>query len=390
MNTTTQILIVGAGIGGLATALALQQRGFAVKVFEAAPEVRAAGAGILIAPNGFRVLQALGLEQAFLQLSRELGALDLTDSAGKPLLRSASHAVLKREFGAVPMGVLRPALYNLLLGALLPDTVQTGKKFLSFAATAETVTAHFADGTSQTGDVLLGADGIHSRVRQQLFPEVLPRYSGQTSYRGVADCPMPEMGSLAIESWGAYNRFGVLAVSQTQTYWFATEPAEAGLKDDSKATAKERLLEYAKTYALPIAEVIAATPETHLLRNDIYDLPALPHWHSGRVGLLGDAAHAPTPNYGQGGNQALEDALVLARSFTQEATHEQVFLEFTRQRKIRAEMVVAQSSQLGQMVHLPHAWQREARNTLLRLIPAWMTLQQNRRLFGKPTAWHNT
>jgi 2-polyprenyl-6-methoxyphenol hydroxylase-like FAD-dependent oxidoreductase len=383
MNTTTQILIVGAGIGGLATALALQQRGFSVKVFEAAPETRAAGAGILIAPNGFRVLQALGLEHKFLQLSRELGVLDLTDSAGKPLLRSASRAVLMREFGAVPMGVLRPALYNLLLGALLPDTVQTDKKFSSFATTAETVTAHFADGTSQTGDVLLGADGIHSRVRQQLFPDVLPRYSGQTSYRGVANCPMPEkIGSLAIECWGSHNRFGVIAVSQTQTYWFATEPALAGVKDDSKAAAKERLLEYAKTYALPIAEVIAATPETHLLRNDIYDLPALTHWHVRRVGLLGDAAHAPTPNYGQGGNQALEDALVLATAFAQEATPEQAFVEFSRQRKTRAEMVVAQSRQLGQMVHLPHAWQREARNTLLRLIPAWMTLQQNRKLFG--------
>jgi 2-polyprenyl-6-methoxyphenol hydroxylase-like FAD-dependent oxidoreductase len=379
MNT---ILMIGAGIGGLATALALQQRGFAVKVFEAAPEVRAAGAGLLLAPNGFRTLQALGLEQGFLEIARELGALALTDATGKPLFRTVDRAVLKREFGSVPMGVMRPALYHLLLNALAPDTVQTSKKFEFFSTTAETVTAHFEGGTSQTGDVLIGADGIHSRVRKQLFPEVQPRYSGQTSYRGVANCPMPEMGSLAIESWGAHNRFGVLAVSQTQTYWFATEPAEAGLKDDSKAAAKKRLLEYAKTFALPIAAMIAATPETHLLRHDIYDLPVLPSWHQGRVVLLGDAAHAPTPNFGQGGNQALEDALVLAKAFSQHATLEQACLEFERQRKTQAEMVVAQSRQFGQLVHLPHAWQRGLRNGLLRLMPAWLGLQQNRKMFG--------
>jgi 2-polyprenyl-6-methoxyphenol hydroxylase-like FAD-dependent oxidoreductase len=240
------------------------------------------------------------------------------------------------------------------------------------------VTAHFEDGTRAEGDLLIGAEGIGSTVRRQLFPHIRPRYSGQTSYRGIADIAT----SLSCEAWGDRVRVGSVPVNATQTYWYSTQPAPEHGGDASKENALRDLLAATVDFAAPLRAVIAATAPDRLLRTDIADLPPLPTWHQGRVALLGDAAHATTPNLGQGGNQALEDALALADALAAHPDHRAAFEAYQRARKPRAEMIVARSRQLGGMVHLPASWMHAARNALLRAMPASIGRRQNMTIFG--------
>jgi 2-polyprenyl-6-methoxyphenol hydroxylase-like FAD-dependent oxidoreductase len=363
-----EVLIVGGGIGGLCAALALQQRGMACRVFESVKEVRAVGAGIIVAPNVMNVLARLGLADAVRACGIELDSLLLTDEQGRPLLATPQRDELIRDYGYTLVGLLHSELYGVLLRHLPDGTVITGKTLVRFEENADGVVAHFDDGTYETGRILIGAEMIHSVVRQQMLPNIAPRYSGQTSYRGVANFSLVASGhALAREAWGSKIRLGVVAVSSTQTYWYATLPAPAGTEDPSKAAAKLHLITWAREFAHPGAAVIEATPEARFIRTDMYDLTPLPSWHNGRVVLLGDAAHAATPNLGQGGNQAIEDAWVIASAISQHSAcndYAQAFADYERIRKPKAEMIVARSRQLGGMVHLPQPWQRALRNTI--------------------------
>ncbi len=377
------VLIIGGGIGGLCMALALHQRGIACRVFESAKEVRAVGAGIILAPNGMNVLARLGLADEVRAHGVELNSLMLTDAQGRALMATPQRHELMRNFGYPMLGLLRAELYGLLLRHLPEGVLHPGKTLLKFEENADHVLAHFEDGTQATGRLLIGAEGIHSVVRRQLFPNIAARYSGQTSYRGVANFSLVESNApLARESWGAKMRLGIVAVSSAQTYWYATIPSAAGVKDATKAMAKQHLLTWAQEFARPGAEVIEATPEDRFIRTDMYDLPPLPSWHVGRVALLGDAAHATTPNLGQGGNQAIEDAYVIASAISKHADPAVAFAEYERIRKPKAEMIVARSRQLGGLVHLAQPWQRSLRNALLRRVPRAVGQKQNREIFA--------
>jgi 2-polyprenyl-6-methoxyphenol hydroxylase-like FAD-dependent oxidoreductase len=376
MNGT--VLIIGGGIGGLCTALALRAKGIAAHVYERVADIRAAGAGIILAPNGLRALDRLGLAAAAQTRGVALDGLRITDAALRPLLNTPNGAELMRDFGFGMTGLLRTELYQLLLDALPADAVTLGKTLTRFDDDGARVTAHFADGAQAHGDLLIGAEGIGSAVRRQLFPEIQPRYSGQTSYRGVAEFKT----ALSCEAWGARVRIGSVPVSATHTYWYSTQLAPAGGEDVSKDAALRTLQEAAADFAQPFQDVIAATQPERMLRTDIADLPPLPSWQRGRVALLGDAAHATTPNLGQGGNQAIEDALALADALATYTDHRAAFDAYQRARKPRAEMVTARSRQLGGMVHLPFAPLRMARNAVLRAMPTSIGRRQNAEIFG--------
>jgi 2-polyprenyl-6-methoxyphenol hydroxylase-like FAD-dependent oxidoreductase len=339
---------------------------------------RAVGAGIILAPNGLRALHRLGLAQAAQTRGVALDGLRITDARLRPLLNTPSGADLIREFGFGLTGLLRTELYQLLMDRLPADAFVGGKALTRVDDDGAHVTAHFEDGTRAEGDLLIGAEGIGSTVRRQLFPHIRPRYSGQTSYRGIADFAT----SLSCEAWGDRVRVGSVPVNATQTYWYSTQPAPEHGGDASKENALRDLLAATVDFEAPVRAVIAATAPDRLLRTDIADLPPLPTWHQGRVALLGDAAHATTPNLGQGGNQALEDALMLADALAAHPDHRAAFKAYQRARKPRAEMIVARSRQLGGMVHLPASWMRAARNALLRAMPASIGRRQNMTIFG--------
>jgi FAD-dependent urate hydroxylase len=216
------------------------------------------------------------------------------------------------------------------------------------------VTIVLASGERVRGDVLIGADGIHSVVRRGLGHPCLPRYAGYTAWRGVT---WLEQSGLAPEQpfWGVYigrgAQVGLAPMSEGRVYWFATANTEA---DGHVGPGGHRadLEQKFGTWAEPVLRILTATPEEAILRNDIVDLPPLRAWGGGCVTLLGDAAHATTPNMGQGACMALEDAVVLARSLSEAAHVSSALRRYEARRVTRTRRVVRQSWTLGRIFQL--------------------------------------
>jgi 2-polyprenyl-6-methoxyphenol hydroxylase-like FAD-dependent oxidoreductase len=220
---------------------------------------------------------------------------------------------LRSRFGEANLAVHRADLQSALLAALPRATVRLAAEFVGFAGYDAGVVARFADGSEERGDLLIGADGIDSSVRAQLFGRSAPRYAGYTAWRGIADVAdglIPEQAGLNL--WGRGSEFGLVSIGRGRFYWFATRNAPEGEAEDAEGRKRE-VLDLLRGWYEPSSTAIEATEESKILRNDIYHRDPLKRWGTGRITLLGDAAHPMTPNLGQGACQAIEDALVLAR-----------------------------------------------------------------------------
>lgn len=304
-------MIVGGGIGGLAAALALGRAGLEVVVFERAPELREVGAGISLWANATRALKWLGVyEKIRASGAAEIGG-ELRSWRGEMFSKIPADD-LRARFGEANLAVHRADLQGALFSALPPATVRLGAELTGFEQTGEGVLARFADGREERGDLLVGADGIHSSVRAQLFGRLAPRYAGYTAWRGIAEADgrLPE--GIGLNLWGRGSEFGLAGIGRGRFYWFATRNAPEG-EPESAAGRKREVLGLLSGWYEPATTAVASTDEAEILRNDIYDRDPLGSWGAGRVTLLGDAAHPMTPNLGQGACQAIEDAVVLAR-----------------------------------------------------------------------------
>ncbi|HET7230225.1 MAG TPA: FAD-dependent monooxygenase [Longimicrobium sp.] len=374
------VLIVGGGIGGLAAAIALRQRGFAPRLYEAAPELREVGAGIWVPPNAMQVLARLGLDDSVAREGAPVRTAELRDAKAGVLQRAdLSHT--QREFGHPTVAIHRGRLQRVLADAAGSDIIQTGAQCTGVEQRGERVAVRFADGGETEADVVIGADGLRSAVRESIFPGVRMRYSGQTSYRGTLAYTLPpELDGTGWEVWSAGARVGFSAIGHGEVYWYATQDAPAG-GSDAPETLRGKLDALAAAFPAPIPALIAATEVAHVTRTDIGDFAPTERWHRGRVVLLGDAAHATTPNLGQGGAQAIEDAWVLADRLAASASPEAAFAEYERIRMPKARMVVNTSWRFGKMTHLSNPLARGARNLLLRLTPASVGRRQTDALY---------
>lgn len=307
-----KFLIIGGGIGGLCVAIALRKAGFQAAVFEQAPELKEIGAGLTLWSNAIRALDKLGIGHAVRALRPELRHAALRDASGRVLMELPADAY-DRAFGAPNVPLHRADLQSILLSALPADAVHLGARCDGFTEDPAGVTARFADGGTHRGDLLVGADGLRSVVRRQIFgPEPL-RYAGYTAWRGVCRFPHDDPRLVAGETWGRGRRFGIVPLGGGRIYWFAAADAPEG-ESDGPAGAKSRLLSLFGDWHEPIRELLDATDNAGINRRDLYDRKPRLRWSSpgGRVTLLGDAAHPTTPNLGQGACQAIEDAVVLA------------------------------------------------------------------------------
>ncbi|WP_410876637.1 FAD-dependent monooxygenase [Nocardia sp. A7] len=345
-------IVVGGGIGGTAAALALVGRGWSVQVLERAPEVEEVGSGISLWSNALRALDALGLGDAVRAHGMAEVSAGIRDERGRWLSRT-DVATLRERFGA-PVMIHRARLLDILRAALPEGVVRTGISVRE--ATVDGAVVHAA-GTS-SADLVVGADGIRSVVRRAVCGEVAPRYAGYTAWRAVVDIhePLTEFG----ETWGRGARFGMAPLADGRVYCFAVYNAPENTTG-SLAEVRARF----ESWHDPIPGLLAAADPNALLHNDIYDLPALPSFTSGRIALLGDAAHAMTPNLGQGGCQALEDAVVLAGL----AGEPDGLARYDRERRTRTQMITRRSARIGTVAQLSARPLVALRNTALRLTP---------------------
>src|SRR5258706_443293 len=347
------VSIIGGGIGGLAAASALQRAGMRVTVFERNHELREVGAGLTLWANGVQVLQKLGLASEIAAVSAPLTHFECWSWRGKRL-GSMPLDSIEKAMGAANIGIHRADLLRLLAGTLVPGTVQLDAHCVGFTQEEGGVTSHFADGQHHHADVLVGADGLHSVVRTQLLGQRPPRYSGYTCWRGVASFEDVQVSpGISSETWGRGRRFGMLPIGNGRVFWYATHNCPAG-GQDQPGERKLLLHELFHDWRPPIEQLIEATDEAAILRNDIFDRKPVRHWGSERVTLLGDAAHPPTPNLGQGACQALEDALILARRLGSTRKSVVALRAYEASRMKRSAAIIEQSYRFGRIGQWEH------------------------------------
>ncbi|MDW9377869.1 NAD(P)-binding protein [Sinorhizobium meliloti] len=306
-------VIVGAGIAGLAAAQGLRLIGWDVAVYEQAEKVEPLGAGLSLSANALRALRALGLYEAVAARAQPIRRLDLLDQRGK-VLQTTDFEEFSRRYDHLAMAVLHRAdLHQGLLSKLEDGVIRTGMECVGAREAGDRIVLHFANGDAVEADFVLACDGIHSAVRKALFPAAREHFARYTCWRAISPGVPRGMDPARLsESWGAGRRFGLAAIPGDRVYWFAC--CGAGRTDDP-GLAKLDLEGVGALFAdfhEPVPEVLGRTPPDSLIWTDILDLEPMPSFTRGKVVLLGDAAHAVTPDLGQGAGLAIEDAAVLS------------------------------------------------------------------------------
>ncbi|MFJ5637291.1 FAD-dependent monooxygenase [Streptomyces goshikiensis] len=375
-------VVAGAGIGGLTAALALHRRGWRVTVCERAPGPPALGAGIVLAPNALRAFDSIGFDVTRAAGHAVPAAMGVRRTGGDWLSR-ADTAAMAARYGRPPLAVHRTALAAALTAALPDGTVRYG-----VAVTAvERVDRPEGGGPvirtpagDLTADVAIAADGLHSALRRQYFPHHPGlRHSGETAWRTVLSCEgLP--GLVAAETWGRGERFGVVPLADGRVYVYATARAPQGYAPaDLRAELRRRY----GSWHDPIPALLDRIDPAAVLRHDLYDLAVpLPRHHSGRLAWVGDAAHAMTPNLGQGGCQAIEDGVVLARLLDADDDVPAALAAYTRARHARTDAIRIRSRRAGRVAALTHPLAVAVRDLAVRATPEWAAQRAMDGLFG--------
>lgn len=305
-------IVVGGGIGGLSAAVALRRVGVPVTVFERAPRPMEHPSAIQIWVNGVVALERLGLTEAVRDRVEPVEDFEFLSLRGRRLVQIPVGELARRGGAPPPIMIRRPDLVKCLAAALPEGVVEWGADFESFDQGAHGVAARLAGGRVERGAVLIGADGIDSRIRRALFPQVRPRHAGYQYLRALTryEAIAPRKFTFVL---GRGDRFLAHDLGGGAVYWagILVNPPGTG---DPPSGRKGELLERLREFPPPTIPLIEATAEEAIYRTDIRDLRPLARWGEGRVTLLGDAAHATTPNLGRGASEAIEDAVVLAEA----------------------------------------------------------------------------
>lgn len=372
-----EISIIGGGITGLTTALALRKMGLEATVYERTPVLNEVGAGILMQPNAMHVLRWLGIADKVKESGYALDRMDISNAQLVPF-RNASPGLIRGEQGEKVVAIHRARLQSILYESLPTGVVQLGVPYQSHRAVNGGLEVDHGERKS-TATIILGADGINSKVRASLFPEATKRFSGQTCWRGIATMAIPaKIDRRGFEAWGGGYRFGFTPISEREIYWFAVAQAEEN-EGGTPFTSHAPLLDMFGSFHSLVSEIISSTPVEKIIWDDLHDLGRLGSWSQGNVCLLGDAAHATTPNMGQGAGQGIEDGYCISQALAQNPDPQQAFKEFEAGRRKKVDYVVNNSWRFGKMAH--SASGRWIMKTLMRIMPERAVKKQMEKLF---------
>ncbi|MEU2778350.1 FAD-dependent oxidoreductase [Streptomyces sp. NPDC007162] len=354
----TRILIIGGGIAGTASALALHKAGFDVEVYEAHPDTAEdIGAFLTLGSNGMRALAQIDATAEVTALGFPLTSIRLLDDRGSQtahrLMGDAHDPLL--NFRCLRRGELNAALQAKV--ARRGIAVRHSARLARLDDHHDGVTAHFTDGSTATGDLLLGADGLNSTVRRAIAPFTQPRYAGQRVFYGyTTDIPPVGESDCFTMIRGSEAAFGFASSPDGETYWFARvagDPLSAEeIAEGSPADWRTLLVPLLRKDTTPAADVVSATAE-HLTVTNATELPLGIPWRSGRALILGDAAHAASPAAGQGASMALEDAVVLAKCLRDLPDTDSALTRYESLRRERVEHNITTSGAMSRGTYAP-------------------------------------
>lgn len=362
--------IIGGGVAGLSMAIALRNLGKDFLVFEQSAQLLGIGAGFGLAANAMHAFDYLGIRENVEQLGYYTESYTILDHRGRTLIAPDTQRLSSR-YQQKNFTVHRADLHQYLLSELPSGRIRLAKRFHRFEQTADAITLFFEDGTTFRCRHLIVADGVKSGARQQLLPEATPRYAGYTCWRATISqgATVLPHGS---ETWGPEGRFGMTPLTGGRIYWYACINAPRNSDRYRKYTVSD-LLRHFGSYHQPIPEILSNTGNGDLLWNDIIDIKPLKRFAFGNIVLIGDAAHATTPNMGQGACQALEDVAVLSQEIGQAGNIQQAFKNFEKRRLKRTEYITNTSARIGRAAQLSHPVIIVIRNGLMRALPSQWT-----------------
>lgn len=377
------VLIQGAGIGGLTLAIALQQRGYKVQLVERSAGLVEVGAGIWMAANPMQVFSRLGLAEKIIEAGWIVKLLRLQDWQSGDI-QTTNMSKIAREYGFETIGLHRAVLQRVLFEQLEADSIRFGCEVKSVTQSGDQVFASLSDGSSCAAAIIVGADGFNSQMRRMAGLGGEKRYSGSSSYRAIARGAhiLPsEAEHEAYEIWAKGCRVGFSKINADDYYWYMTFDAPAG--EASSASERNHHAETLfRTYFPQWIGLLRTTRMEEILRTDISDLKPLSRWSSGRIGLIGDAAHATTPNLGQGGAMAVEDALALADAVKELGLNDTALKRFERRRRKKVDWTVSTSWSIGKICHLGNPLFRSLRNIALKKTPDSITQNHVHRIYS--------
>jgi FAD-dependent urate hydroxylase len=371
---SSRALIVGAGLGGLAAALALRAVGYEVQVFERAEDARELGFALVLAPNAMWALRELGVADEV----RARGALMVAGEMRRPsgaVLRRFDASRVAQALKEDSVCVLRPVLHGALLGALGLQAVSLGSAVTGYRLEDGGVTLQRADAPEAHGTLLIGADGVRSAIRKQLHPsEAEPRRAGLLAIRGVARNAVAQLGDLSgMQYLGRGLEAGVSRASASDVYWYLSLLAPEPPRPDTDV--RTLLDRHLPGFHPPFRALVDATPESDMRLDDLRERPPLGTWGQGPVTLLGDAAHAMLPHAGQGAAQALEDAVILARALREGVPVEAALRRYEAARIPRTRGIVALARRNARMSSIESAIGCWLRDAVVRLVPERVLLE---------------
>ena len=347
-----KVVVVGAGMGGLTTALAMQRAGYDVEVYDRVKELRPAGAGISLWSNGVKVLNRLGLGPEIAQIGGPMQQMAYYAKSGE-LLTRFSLSPLIEEVGQPPYPVSRTDLQQMLLEAVGQENVQLNKRCVEIEQTETGATAIFEDGHRAAADLVVGADGTHSIIRTHVLGHKPERsYVGYVNWNGL----VPASEAIApLDSWDIYvgngQRASVMPVGGDRFYFFFDVPLPKGTERNPEHF-KQELSEHFKGWANPVQNLIQQLDPEKTNRVEIHDIEPLETLVKGKVALIGDAAHSTSPDLGQGGCQAMEDAWTLANCLlTTNLSVEDAIARYEASRKERVAGIVLGARKRSNMTH---------------------------------------
>jgi 2-polyprenyl-6-methoxyphenol hydroxylase-like FAD-dependent oxidoreductase len=314
---------------------------------------------------------------------------------GRTITRADMQAI-RAKLGAEFLMIHRAALLEALLTRVDPAAISWGRSLARVGQVGNSITANFEDGSCETGDLLIGADGLRSIVRAHVIDNSPPRPAGQTAYRGLVTFSHPAFPPGSIwEVWGIRARFGITSLPDNQIYWWATHdaaPLPVGTNPHNPAHQRDLLALFGadaqQRWCEPVEALIRATDPAHIVRHDLFDRPPRRGWSRGRAALLGDAAHPMTPNLGQGGCTAIEDAVIFARCLGETgptptaAAISHALARYERARFPRTASIVRQARFLGWWGQRPSRWQCAVRDAMFSVISRF-TFEPSMMTFGR-------